>query len=246
MNYYGDEGKWSTPDLIRRMTGLQPQAAWQLFIDHYELSDTIPELQAEGDAFFDDIPAQSFGAHARCDQPAAVPFPRITSTIGIDHQQFTTWSGKDNVRLRRFPSFRVLAHRRGRFAGQAASRNLRNRSRSARHFDQRDVGFGRQRERLSRWRGSRCARGRHTQQSSTRVSRRRIHRRNARRSPHQRSFDIVSSILLLLEIENSSLIGRHDIHQSVAIHVSNFELRPDTALVIDFVAFPLRSPTFAL
>ena len=48
-------GKTADPDLIRRMTGLPPQAAWQLFIDHYQLTDTIPELQAEGDAFLDGL-----------------------------------------------------------------------------------------------------------------------------------------------------------------------------------------------
>jgi HAD superfamily hydrolase (TIGR01509 family) len=48
-------GKKVDPDLTRRMTGLQPQPAWQLFIEHYGLSDTIPELQAEGDEFFDQL-----------------------------------------------------------------------------------------------------------------------------------------------------------------------------------------------
>lgn len=48
-------GKQVDPDLSRRMTGLPPQPAWQLFIDHYQLDDSIPQLQAEGDAFFDEI-----------------------------------------------------------------------------------------------------------------------------------------------------------------------------------------------
>lgn len=48
-------GKQYDPDLVRRMMGLQAQPALQLFIEHYDLTDTVEELMAEADEFFDAI-----------------------------------------------------------------------------------------------------------------------------------------------------------------------------------------------
>jgi len=46
-------GKTLDHELVRRMMGLQADAALKLFIEHYDLSDTAEELKQEGDEFFD-------------------------------------------------------------------------------------------------------------------------------------------------------------------------------------------------
>ena len=45
-------GKELDHELVRRMMGLQAEVALQLFVEHYDLSDTPEELMREGDEFF--------------------------------------------------------------------------------------------------------------------------------------------------------------------------------------------------
>lgn len=45
-------GKKLDPNLVRRMMGLQPTPALQLFIQHYELDDTVEGLKKETDEWF--------------------------------------------------------------------------------------------------------------------------------------------------------------------------------------------------
>lgn len=52
-------GKTFDPELVKRMMGQQAKVALQLFIDHYELSETVADLQRETDELFEEIlPAQ--------------------------------------------------------------------------------------------------------------------------------------------------------------------------------------------
>ena len=48
-------GKEYDPNLVRRIMGLQPEPALRMFIDHYELPDSIDDLKAEGDEFFEAV-----------------------------------------------------------------------------------------------------------------------------------------------------------------------------------------------
>ena len=48
-------GKKLNPEVVRRMMGQQAEIALQIFIDHYELSDTVDDLKQETDEIFDRI-----------------------------------------------------------------------------------------------------------------------------------------------------------------------------------------------
>ena len=48
-------GKEYDPNLVRRIMGLQAEPALQLFIDHYELPDSIDDLKTEGTTTFYEV-----------------------------------------------------------------------------------------------------------------------------------------------------------------------------------------------
>jgi HAD superfamily hydrolase (TIGR01509 family) len=85
-------GKELDPELVKCMMGQQANIALQMFIDHYDLSDSVDDLKRETDELFDDILPKRLAP-----MPGAVKLLERLTHNGSQPLALTTSSGAASV-----------------------------------------------------------------------------------------------------------------------------------------------------